>query len=230
MAAGSAGLTISLISPSPGIDSTAHLNAASARGSASAARTAPTSCSSISSGLPSAASSSRRSIKLRARFCSASQRLKSSVSAATSSSWSAGLRSLDSTTGAEKPRSSEGTGRSGMPSKVNVCSASVRLSTVSVSPALFSASSAFDSEPMRPSLMGIRKGCFSGWPGVAGQLCLQVSWSVCASASYAVEMSTRGVPACEYQRSNWVRSMSFASAIAARKSSQVTAPPSWRSK
>jgi len=31
-----------------------------------------------------------------------------------------------------------------------------------------------------------------------------------------------------YQRSNWVKSKLFASAIAARKSSHVTACPSWR--
>jgi hypothetical protein len=49
-------------------------------------------------------------------------------------------------------------------------------------------------------------------------------------ASYVPLASTTGVPAWEYQRANCPNSAPFASAIAARKSSHVTACPSWRLK
>jgi hypothetical protein len=42
--------------------------------------------------------------------------------------------------------------------------------------------------------------------------------------------TTCGVPGCSYQRMNWVKSKFEAAAIAATKSSQVTAWPSWRRK
>ena len=74
------------------------------------------------------------------------------------------------------------------------------------------------------------KGSFVGCPGVAGVDCESVSVYDFFALSYAPLALTVGVPACVYHRSNCVRSLPFASAIAIRKSSHVTAWPSCRLK
>ena len=86
------------------------------------------------------------------------------------------------------------------------------------------------SRSTRPTASGITKGCFAPWPAVGGQDCFTRSVKVFLRASYSPRHSTTGVPACEYQRANWSRFTPFASAMAARKSSHVTAWPSWRLK
>ena len=63
----------------------------------------------------------------------------------------------------------------------------------------------------------------------AGASLLPLSVTQLALALSAAARSS-GVPAWAYQRRNWSRSRPEASAIAATKSSQVTAWPSWRSK
>ncbi|MNR06788.1 hypothetical protein D3C85_1228780 [compost metagenome] len=147
-------------------------------------------------------------------------------------------------TGAEKSRSSEGRGAlspRGSPVKRKVCSACVKSSTRVVprwvasparSPSRCSGRSA-PSAPIRPTANGMWNGCFSGVSArvsmpTLGQRWVSVSASVPAAPSHAVFTLTTGVPAWLYQSPNWVRSRPLASAIAARKSSQATAWPSWR--
>ena len=65
---------------------------------------------------------------------------------------------------------------------------------------------------------------------MSGVACVSEIVNVFAASSYDVVAVTSGVPACEYQGLNWERSASLASAMAFRKSSHVTAWPSWRSK
>ena len=78
--------------------------------------------------------------------------------------------------------------------------------------------------------MGMGTGPFWAWPGEGGVCWLALIVNVRADASYAVSTLRWGVPACSYQRANLDRSMALASAMAARKSSHVTAAPSWRAK
>ncbi|MOA23572.1 hypothetical protein D3C78_1442020 [compost metagenome] len=88
-------------------------------------------------------------------------------------SWSRSYGKL-SFTGALKPRSSDGSGLAWIPSKVNVCSASVTDSTrpvptAAASPARRSGRS-LPSASSRPSSTGITNGSFSALSGVCGQL------------------------------------------------------------
>ncbi|MCY1548541.1 hypothetical protein D9M68_846610 [compost metagenome] len=77
-------------------------------------------------------------------------------------------------TGAEKPRSKDGSGRSATSTKVTSCSASLIESTRDVPPALASPARRNGISPpcpsSRPSSTGMTKGSFSRCPGVAGQL------------------------------------------------------------
>mmetsp|Transcript_10929 Transcript_10929/g.33936 ORF Transcript_10929/g.33936 Transcript_10929/m.33936 type:complete len:238 (-) Transcript_10929:996-1709(-) len=169
----------------------------------------------------------------RPTVCSASQRLNESESCAARNTKSSGPAPVSSVTGAEKPRLSDNTGSSSTPSNTIVCSASASRSTPSVLPLnCESGRSAWLSRPTKPTRSGIRKGSFSaaGCLGVSPIDCLSVSVYVLAAASYTPEASTLGVPDCEYQRPNCSKSSPLASAMAARKSSQVAPVPSWRSK
>ena len=65
--------------------------------------------------------------------------------------------------------------------------------------------------------------------GVIKAMKMQYDW-FCSTYRDHVHALSCGVPACEYQRRNWVRSTPEASSMAHTKSSQVTACPSWRSK
>ncbi|MCY1411586.1 hypothetical protein D9M71_269740 [compost metagenome] len=76
--------------------------------------------------------------------------------------------------GAEKPRSSDGSGFSSRSTKVKDCSSSViartRLSPTAVSSPCRRSGSGWPALPSRPISSGITNGCLLGWPGVAGQL------------------------------------------------------------
>src|SRR6185369_16374804 len=98
-------------------------------------------------------------------------------------------------TGAEKPRSSDGTGSSDKPEKV-----SVSLGSVSTCMPLASSRPSF---PTRPKAIGITNGSFVGCPAVGGHDCAIVSLYMPASSSHWPTALTRGVPDCEYQRLNW---------------------------
>eukprot|EP00967_Tisochrysis_lutea_P069559 scaffold91472_cov31-Tisochrysis_lutea.AAC.7 len=76
-------------------------------------------------------------------------------------------RGEEERTGAEKPRSNEGTGSEGTLSKTKLCSSSRSCST-RVSP------SGVPSLSSRPVATGMTKGSFVGWPGVAGVDCERV--------------------------------------------------------
>ena len=96
----------------------------------------------------------------------ASHLLKGSVSWARRKARSSGLTSRSSTTGAEKPRRIDGTGRVAA-GKRKDCLASVSSRTV-----VGSTSSPFGLR--RPSAMGITFAPLSGWPGVGGFSCSKV--------------------------------------------------------
>ena len=88
-------------------------------------------------------------------------------------------------TGAEKLRSSEGTGREGTSRKRKVCSRSVTSSKPSVRgapPSSFKGSSS-PLAPSRPSLTGMCSGSFLVWPGVGGTTWLTESRAVLACGS-----------------------------------------------
>ena len=140
-------------------------------------------------------------------------------------------------TGAEKPRSRLGTGRCGRPEKTKRPDAEARRSTAVVPDALMRPSPCDScsgrsrpSAPSSPTAMGMTSGAFSLWPGVAAVLCSQSSVIVPAAVSCVTLMRSCGVPAWLYQRPKSDRSTPLASAMAARKSSHVTAQPSWRLK
>ncbi|MNV27446.1 hypothetical protein D3C71_1185960 [compost metagenome] len=91
---------------------------------------------------------------------------------------------MSSTTGALKPRSSDGTGSASRLVKVRVCDASVSTTTREVagaapsaapSPARCKGRGVPVVASIRPSSTGMTKGCFSLWPGVGAQLCDSVS-------------------------------------------------------
>mmetsp|Transcript_10063 Transcript_10063/g.29660 ORF Transcript_10063/g.29660 Transcript_10063/m.29660 type:complete len:232 (-) Transcript_10063:2226-2921(-) len=154
--------------------------------------------------------------------CAASQRLKGSVSCAMRKDRSSSVRAIRSVTGAEKPRSTDGTTGSVTPSKVKVCLRSVSSTTVSGSAS---------PEPSRLSSAKSTGMCSGPAPAPALALdCSSVMVKTPLAASWAQDTARVGVPACLYHSSNCVRSLPFASAMALRKSSQVTACPSWRSK
>lgn len=168
-----------------------------------------------------------------ASSCPASQRLKASESLAISQARSDWARGASTTTGAENPRSSDGSAGSATSSKTKLCSAKVRLSTRVVPRAVFSPSSRRGKSPAlptSPTATGMWKGSFSGWPGVGLVACVSVRVRRRAAASWLQRAVTLGVPAWAYQRRNWPRSVPEASSMAATKSSQVTAAPSWRAK
>mmetsp|Transcript_8512 Transcript_8512/g.28983 ORF Transcript_8512/g.28983 Transcript_8512/m.28983 type:complete len:407 (-) Transcript_8512:1268-2488(-) len=151
------------------------------------------------------------------------QRLNESVSWAMRKASSSSLWSKRSRTGAEKSRSTEATGRSLTPWNTKACSLFLSSSTVDCITSV-------PSGPRSPTTTGMWKGSLWGCPGVAGVLCFMRSVKACRASSYSCCTSSTGVPAWRYQRSNCVRSTPLASDMAARKSSHVTAWPSWRSK
>mmetsp|Transcript_10930 Transcript_10930/g.37164 ORF Transcript_10930/g.37164 Transcript_10930/m.37164 type:complete len:242 (+) Transcript_10930:895-1620(+) len=169
---------------------------------------------------PSLASSSMTRVM---SFCEASHRLKGSVSWAMRNARSSSGWGRSRCTGAEKPRSTEGTTASRMPGKSKVWEASRSSST------LVGASSLPVARERRPTATGM---CSGGAPlgAVEPGFCVSVRRKTPASRSWLVSATTVGVPGCLYHSSNCARSAPLASAMAARKSSQVTAWPSWRSK
>mmetsp|Transcript_21587 Transcript_21587/g.69797 ORF Transcript_21587/g.69797 Transcript_21587/m.69797 type:complete len:448 (+) Transcript_21587:2234-3577(+) len=233
-ATGSASSTSSISSPAPGSARARAMKDLSASGSKAPTRTdlkASMSAGSMTRASPFALSAMSLSMRLRASVWPASQRLKGSESFASRKTSSSDVRSVESWTGAENPRRMEGTGLSSMPVKVKVASAvSMRRTRVVSVPGSASLSSvsgrSAPSEPSRPTLMGSSIAGLSGCPGVGLVTCEQVSVNVLAAASYAVLTLSCGVPACSYQRAKAEMSVSFASAIAARKSSHSTAHPS----
>mmetsp|Transcript_7579 Transcript_7579/g.28459 ORF Transcript_7579/g.28459 Transcript_7579/m.28459 type:complete len:201 (-) Transcript_7579:280-882(-) len=86
----------------------------------------------------------------------------------------------------------------------------------------------------KPTLIGTSCASFSLRPcssGVLGRTCLKLSEYVSVSSSNSLTHVTTGVPAWWYQFAIPVMSVpGFASRIAAKKSSQVTACPSCRAK
>ena len=86
---------------------------------------------------------------------------------------------MSSSTGAEKPRSSDGTGSAATSWNTSVVSASVSTTVWLPSNAGCAGSSrsgwSRPSGPTRPSRTGITNGSLTGCPGVAGQLCDSVS-------------------------------------------------------
>lgn len=78
--------------------------------------------------------------------------------------------------------------------------------------------------------MGMGTGPLAACPGVGGVAWAAEMVKVRASSSQAVSIVREGVPACSYQAAKDARSAPLASAMAARKSSHVTAAPSWRAK
>ena len=73
----------------------------------------------------------------------------------------------DSFTGAEKPRSSDGTGRSGTSSNAKLCSVSPNSSV--------RAAISRPAAVQQPHRNRNHDGCLSGWPGVGGVRCFSVS-------------------------------------------------------
>mmetsp|Transcript_37517 Transcript_37517/g.93254 ORF Transcript_37517/g.93254 Transcript_37517/m.93254 type:complete len:250 (+) Transcript_37517:1131-1880(+) len=188
----------------------------------------------------------------RARICDASHRLNGSASLArTKRRWSVEKTGdISSLTGAENPRRTEGTGSAAIPWNVNVAFIALSRSTTvpafspdtaaepvppsspDTSTSVPTMARSFPSGPMRPTATGMScASLVASLSGVLGSTCSSVSENVCAAASYMRVHFTVGVPACEYQSLR--RDMSFpplASVMAAKKSSVVTAWPSWRSK
>ena len=185
---------------------------------------------SMTSVSPSPALATRSRRRERVRVWPASHLLNWSESLAIRKMRSSWVRSVVSLTGALKLRKIDGTGFSPTHLNTNVCELSESLRTFVVSPFTASPSNTSSmSDPSgarRPTAMGMSTGLLSLWPGVPAMDCVQVMVNVLASESYSVVTSSVGVPACEYQGLNAVRSASLASAIAARKSSHVTAWPS----
>ena len=212
------------------------LSAASSTAPATTARVASTMASSKTSSFPCFASSIKLSNVSRNSVWPASHLLNRSESLAIRKIRSSFSRSVERRTGAEKSRRIEGVGFSGTSSNTYVAEASekrsvfvVVTSSVLSSPRRRSGTSV-PSGPTKPIEMGIKTGFLSDWPGVSGVACVSETENVRASASYAVVAVTSGVPACEYHGLNWERSAWLASAMAFKKSSHVTAWPSWRSK
>mgnify|MGYP006192184793 CR=1 FL=1 len=113
-----------------------------------------------------------------------------------------------------------------MPSKENSCAAESSLSTVEGS------TSAPEVASSSPTTTGISWGSLDSWlwPGVEGVCWLRLSVNLCAEASYFWDTVTTGVPACEYQRSSWLRSTLLASGEWKRrkwsfKNQQMTVQP-----
>mmetsp|Transcript_11426 Transcript_11426/g.39727 ORF Transcript_11426/g.39727 Transcript_11426/m.39727 type:complete len:232 (+) Transcript_11426:516-1211(+) len=185
-------------------------------------------------GPPAALAAYAASSVRRPTVCSASHLLKLSESLAPRKSRSSSdAPSSVRLTGAEKPRFRLSTGSSPRPSNTKVFSASSSLSTPSVAPPNGdSGRSTLLPLPTRPTLRGMRYGFLpaAGCFGVSLELWASVSVYVPAAASHAPEADTAGVPLCEYHSSNCDRSSPLLSAIAALKSSHVTACPSCRSK
>ncbi|MNP32468.1 hypothetical protein D3C76_1256490 [compost metagenome] len=77
-------------------------------------------------------------------------------------------------TGAEKPRSRDGSGFSAISTKVKDCSASViastRLSPAAASSPCRRSGSGWPAAPSRPISTGMTNGALVCWPGVGGQL------------------------------------------------------------
>jgi len=73
-------------------------------------------------------------------------------------------------------------------------------------------------------------GSLTDWPGVGRSIWASWRVQVLALASWLMVTATSGVPACRYQRRNWVSSLPVASAKQPMKSSIVAARPSWRLK
>mmetsp|Transcript_972 Transcript_972/g.2606 ORF Transcript_972/g.2606 Transcript_972/m.2606 type:complete len:238 (+) Transcript_972:899-1612(+) len=170
-----------------------------------------------------------RSSSFFSRRCPDSQRLNGSESCANrKSSCSSPWPSTVSLTGAEKPRSTDSVGGSVTPVNTNCWLSFSRRSTMvvgpdeSVPPTSVSGMS-FPSAPSRPTASGMRHGSLTVWPGDGGLLCFAFSVSVWLAALYSASTLTRGVPAMLYHGFMASRSASLASAMAARKSSQVTA-------
>jgi hypothetical protein len=88
------------------------------------------------------------------------------------------LSAMSRITGAEKPRSSEGTGSAARPVKVQLREASLSSSTRVVSPGPASPAStsgrSAPSGPIRPTATGMCSGSLSGWPAVGGVCCESV--------------------------------------------------------
>ena len=167
-----------------------------------------------------------------ASVCTACQRLKESLSWAARKARSPSRRLAVSLTGAEKPRLSESTGRSGRPVKTKVSLGFVSVTTprASVSPPASVTGRSRPSGPRKPIASGMTIGSLTGWPGVGGTICVISSVQVPAPASWFACTTISGVPAWLYQRMNWVKSRPEASAKQATNSSTVAARPSWRAK
>ena len=140
-------------------------------------------------------------------------------------------------TGALKLRSSDGTGCADTPDSTNVLVSSSASSTALLSspclanlPSWTVNGSSAPSGPSRPIQMGMSTGTLSGWPLVGGVTWRVVMVHVWADASYPVITVNCGVPAWLYHRLRAERSALLALAMASRKSSHVTAQPSWRLK
>mmetsp|Transcript_4804 Transcript_4804/g.17165 ORF Transcript_4804/g.17165 Transcript_4804/m.17165 type:complete len:250 (-) Transcript_4804:1212-1961(-) len=198
-------------------------------------RIASTIAASIWSSRPLAASSTRPSSSARVSVWPASQRLNASESLDIRKMRSSCVRSVVSFTGAEKFRRMDGVGFSATFVNVNVLDASSSRSDLVVSGAasasLTSSPSSVNgmstpSGPTRPTAIGISVGVLFVCPGVSGMLCVHFISNVFFVASYLVFTSSAGVPAWVYHGRNASRLTSLASAIAARKSSVVTAWPS----
>mmetsp|Transcript_3017 Transcript_3017/g.10906 ORF Transcript_3017/g.10906 Transcript_3017/m.10906 type:complete len:218 (+) Transcript_3017:969-1622(+) len=174
-------------------------------------------------------------------FCDASHRLNSSLSLASKNNSSSVVSSgvMVSFTGAENPRKMLGTGLELTPVNVNVCLASVKRHTAvvfvsfnvtSASPShLISPSKTMSlpSAPNNPTDTGMSCGfLFSAAPltsFVFGNVCVNVNEYVFAASSYTPAASNAGVPAWEYQSLSFSMFVLFASDIARKKSSVVTA-------
>ena len=137
-------------------------------------------------------------------------------------------------TGAEKSRSSDGTGATGRLTKTKVCSAAVTC-RVREGPrgSVLTGQlqrQVLPSGPSRPTAAGSGKAACRSAPGCPGRTAGHAAGTPRPTRHKRRAISSSGVPAWLYQRRNWPRSTPLASAIAARKSSVVTAWPSCRSK
>ena len=178
MASGSTSRPISrAISASPGSCSTWARKAASSASFSATSASASMSSTSKSTISPRAASAAPAVSERMASVCAACQRLNGSASVLSRKSRSASERSMLSLTGAEKPRSSEGTGRLETPWKTIVWLSSVSWITSPSTrpPAERSKARSSPLAPTRPKRTGMCCGCLLGWPGVGGHDCSSVS-------------------------------------------------------
>mmetsp|Transcript_11856 Transcript_11856/g.33426 ORF Transcript_11856/g.33426 Transcript_11856/m.33426 type:complete len:209 (-) Transcript_11856:478-1104(-) len=187
--------TLSTSSFRPGRATARETNALS---SALSCKMLPTEASkpwSISSALPASCCGYSRSTSCVTSLCIASHLLKGSASFASRNLSSSSLCSKSRITGAENPRSKEGTGFAGMPWKTNVCSQLQKRSTApppAASTGLGAPPSvvkvvrgrSFPSLPRSPSRMGISWACFSpSSTGVTGSVCRHLSVKAWAPSS-----------------------------------------------